>query len=43
MVWLKLDGSSTAEEVEQNGNYSKNQQDVDQSAGDVKSGETQQP
>jgi hypothetical protein len=29
--------------VEQNGNYGKDQQNVDESAGDVKSGETQQP
>jgi hypothetical protein len=43
MVWAKLNGSSTAEEVEQNGNYGKDQQDVDESAGDVKSSETQQP
>ncbi|HTC67738.1 MAG TPA: hypothetical protein VK685_11440 [Candidatus Acidoferrum sp.] len=43
MVWPKLDGSSTAEEVEQNRDYGKNQQDVDESAGDVKRGETQQP
>jgi len=43
MVWLELDSSSTAEEVEQNGNYGKNQQNVDKSAGDVKSSETQQP
>jgi hypothetical protein len=43
MVWPKLNGSSTAEEVEQNGNYGKNQQNVDQSTGDVKRGETQQP
>ena len=43
MVWPKLDGSSTAEEVEQNRDYGKNQQNVDQSAGDVKRGETQQP
>jgi hypothetical protein len=43
MVWPKLNGSSTAEEVEQNGDYGKYQQDVDESAGDVKSGETQQP
>jgi hypothetical protein len=43
MVWPKLNGSSTAEEVEQNGNYGKNQQKVDESAGDVKRSETQQP
>jgi hypothetical protein len=43
MVWPKLNGSSTAEEVEQNGNYGKNQQNVDQSTSDVKGGETQQP
>jgi hypothetical protein len=43
MVWPKLDGSSTAEEVEQNRDYGKNQQNVDESAGDVKRGETQQP
>jgi hypothetical protein len=43
MVWPKLNGGSTAEEVEQNGNYGKNQQNVDQSTGDVKRGETQQP
>jgi hypothetical protein len=43
MVWLELDSSSTAEQVEQNGNYGKNQQNVDKSAGDVKSSETQQP
>jgi hypothetical protein len=43
MVWPKLNGSSTAEEVEQDGNYGKNQQNVDESAGDVKRGETQQP
>jgi hypothetical protein len=42
MVWL-LNGSSTAEEVEQNGDYGKDQQNVDQTAGDVKSSETQQP
>ena len=43
MVWPKLLGSSTAEEVEQNRDYGKNQQNVDESAGDVKRGETQQP
>ena len=43
MVWPKLNGSSTAEKVEQNGNYGKNQQNVDESAGDVKRSETQQP
>jgi hypothetical protein len=43
MVWPKLDGSSTAEEVEQNRDYGKNQQNVDESAGDMKRGETQQP
>ena len=43
MVWPKLHGSSTAEEVEQNRDYGKNQQNVDESAGDVKSSETQQP
>jgi hypothetical protein len=43
MAVPKLDRSSTAEEVEQNGNYGKNQQNVDESAGDVKRGETQQP
>jgi hypothetical protein len=43
MVVAKLNRSSTAEEVEQNGNYGKDQQDMDESAGDVKSGETQQP
>ncbi|HEX3544129.1 MAG TPA: hypothetical protein VHT31_06350 [Candidatus Acidoferrum sp.] len=43
MVWLKLNGSSTAEEVEQNGNYGKYQQNVDEPAGDMKSSETQQP
>jgi hypothetical protein len=43
MVWPKLNGSSTAEEVEQDGNYGKNQQNVDESAGDVKRSETQQP
>jgi hypothetical protein len=43
MVWPKLNGSSTAEEVEQNGNYGKDQQNVDESAGDVKSSEPQQP
>jgi hypothetical protein len=43
MVWPKLYGSSTAEEMEQNRDYGKNQQNVDQSAGDVKRGETQQP
>jgi hypothetical protein len=43
MVWPKLNGSSTAEEVEQNGNYGKYQQNVNESAGDVKSSETQQP
>jgi hypothetical protein len=43
MVWPELNGSSTAEEVEQNGNYGKDQQNVDESAGDVKRGETQQP
>jgi hypothetical protein len=44
MVWPKLlDGSPTAEEVEQNGDYGKNQQNVDESAGDVKRSETQQP
>jgi hypothetical protein len=43
MVWPRLNGSSTPEEVEQDGNYGKDQQNVDESAGDVKSGETQQP
>jgi hypothetical protein len=43
MVWPKLNGSSTAEEMKQNGNYGKNQQNVDESAGDVKRSETQQP
>jgi hypothetical protein len=43
MVWPKLNGSSTAEEVEQNGNYCKYQQNVDESAGDVKCSEAQQP
>jgi hypothetical protein len=43
MAVLKLDRSSTAEEVEQNGNYGKNQQNMDESAGDVKRSETQQP
>jgi hypothetical protein len=43
MVWRKLNSSSTAEEVEQDGNYGKNQQNVDESAGDVKRSETQQP
>jgi hypothetical protein len=43
MVVAKLNRSSTAEEVEQNGNYGKDQQNVNESAGDVKSGETQQP
>ena len=43
MVWPKLDGSSTAEEVKQNRDYGKNQQNVDESAGDVKSSKTQQP
>jgi hypothetical protein len=43
MVWPKLDGSSTAEEVEQNGNYGKYQQDVDEPAGNVKSSESEQP
>jgi hypothetical protein len=42
-VWPKLNGSSTAEKVEQDGNYGKNQQNVDESAGDVKRSETQQP
>ena len=43
MAVLKLDRSSTAEEMEQNGNYGKNQQNVYESAGDVKRSETQQP
>jgi len=43
MVLLKLNRGSTAEEVEQDGNYGKNQQNVDESAGDVKSSEAQQP
>jgi hypothetical protein len=38
-----LDGCSTSEEVKQNGNYSYDQQDVNESAGDVKSSEAQQP
>jgi hypothetical protein len=40
MVWPKLNGSSTAEKVEQDRNYGKNQQNVDESAGDVKRSET---
>jgi hypothetical protein len=43
MVRPKLYGGSTAEEVEQNRNYGQDQQNVDESAGDVKRGETQQP
>jgi hypothetical protein len=43
MVVAKLNRSSTPEEVEQNGNYGKYQQNVNESAGDVKSSETQQP
>jgi hypothetical protein len=43
MVVAKLNRCSTAKEVEQNGNYGKNQQNVDEPAGDVKSSETQQP
>ena len=38
-----LDGCSAAEEVKQNGNYSQDQQEVNESAGDVKSSEAQQP
>jgi hypothetical protein len=43
MLAPKLDRGSTAEEMEQNGNYGKNQQNVYESAGDVKRSETQQP
>ena len=43
MLRPNLNGGSTAEEVEQNRDYGKNQQNVDESAGDVKSSETQQP
>jgi hypothetical protein len=43
MVWPKLNSSSTAEEVEQYGDYGKDQQNVDEPAGDVESSETQQP
>jgi hypothetical protein len=43
MVRPKLYGGSTAEEVKQDRNYCEDQQNVDESAGDVKRGETQQP
>jgi hypothetical protein len=40
---LKLNCSSAAEEVEQNGNNGQHQQDVNESAGNVERGEAQQP
>jgi hypothetical protein len=43
MVLLKLNRGSTAEEVEQNGDYGQHQQDVNESGGYVKHGKAQEP
>jgi hypothetical protein len=43
MVLLKLNRGSTAEEVEQDGNYGQHQQNMNESAGYVERGKTQQP
>jgi hypothetical protein len=40
---LKLNRGSAAEEVEQDGNYGQHQQDMNESAGNVERGKTQQP
>jgi hypothetical protein len=40
---LQLSRGSAAEEVEQDGNYGQHQQDMNESAGYVERGKTQQP